>query len=197
MAVNSTTDRDYLLPCGRDLEQVWRRLDAVEAGLADEHEASCAHCAAARESLRALRTATRELIEDPEAPPPDLFGRIMVAVRAEVRRGRTLDLPTPHPGSVQISEESVAVVLRYAADTVPGVRARGCRVRVAESGPDGERVIAVEMSVAVRMGGSGVAELIPVVRDRVRTAAAARVGLRLGRLDLTVADIYDAGEEAR
>ena len=196
MAVNPTTDRDYRLPCGRDVEQVWWRLDAVAAGLADEHESSCPHCAAARASLTALRTATRELIEDPVAPPPDLFGRIMFAVRAEVRRGRTLELPTPQPGAVQISEEAVAAVLRYAADSVSGVRARGCRVRVAEHRPDEEAVIDVEMSVTVRMGGSGVAELMPLVRERVRTAAAARVGMTLGRLDLTVVDIHVPGDEA-
>ncbi|WP_024799573.1 hypothetical protein [Nocardia sp. BMG51109] len=191
MAVRPTTDSDYLLPCGRGLERVWERLDAIDAGLADDHERTCPHCAAARESLLTLRGATRELIDEPDPPPPDLFGRIMSAVRTEVRRGRTLELPTPHPGSIEVSEQAVAVVLRYAADTVEGVRARGCHVRAAGPGPDGETVIEVEMTIAVRVGGRGVERSVPLVRERVRTAASARIGLVLDRLDIVVVDVYE------
>ncbi len=190
MAVTNTTDSDYLLPCGRGLEQVWERLDAIESGLGDEHETSCPHCAAARESLLTLRTATRELVDEPDPPPPDLFGRIMSAVRTEVRRGRTLPLNTPHAGALEVSEQAIAVVLRYAADTVDGVRARGCQVHSSGPGPDGAQVIEVSMTIAVRLGERGVAELVPLVRQRVRAAASARIGLVLERVDITVVDIY-------
>ncbi|MCA2210035.1 Asp23/Gls24 family envelope stress response protein [Nocardia rosealba] len=181
-------DNDYLLPCGRGLEQVWERLDDKDI---DSHEATCPQCAAARESLLTLRTATRELIEEPDPPPPDLFGRIMSAVRADVRRGRTLTLDTPHPGAIQVSEQAVAVVLRFAADTVDGVRARGCRVQSSEPGADGEQVIAVDMTIAVRHGVPRIEDVVSLVRERVRAAATARVGVHLGRLDLTVVDIYE------
>ncbi|MFE3443525.1 Asp23/Gls24 family envelope stress response protein [Nocardia sp. NPDC059180] len=191
MAVNETTEQDYVLPCGRELEQVWDRLDAVEAGGADEHELSCPHCASARDSLLALRAATRQMIEEPVTPPPDLVGRIMSAVRAEVRRGRTLELPTPEPGAVEVSEQAVSTVLRYAADSVPGVRARRCRVRPAGVGADGEHLVDVELSVAVRFGPTAVAELMPIVRERVTAALPARIGLTLHRLDLTIADVYE------
>ncbi|WP_280272083.1 Asp23/Gls24 family envelope stress response protein [Nocardia wallacei] len=191
MAVGQTTDSDYLLPCGRGLEQVWERLDAVDAGLADEHEQTCPHCAAARESLLMLRGATRELVEEPDPPPPDLFGRIMSAVRTEVRRGRTVDLPTPHPGSIEVSEQAVAVVLRYAADTVDGVRARGCTVRSTGPGSDGATVVEVEMTISVRADGRSLGEVVPQVRERVRAAASARIGLILQRLDISVVDIYE------
>ncbi|WP_280382264.1 Asp23/Gls24 family envelope stress response protein [Nocardia wallacei] len=191
MAVSQSTGSDYLLPCGRGLERVWERLDAMDAGLSDEHERTCPHCAAARESLLTLRGATRELIDEPDPPPPDLFGRIMSAVRAEGRRGRTLTLPTPHPGTIEVSEQAVAVVLRYAADTVDGVRARGCQVRGTEPGPAGEHLIDVELTIAVRLGGRSVEELVPRVRERVRAAASARIGLVLGRLDITVVDVYE------
>ncbi|MFC4377270.1 Asp23/Gls24 family envelope stress response protein [Nocardia halotolerans] len=189
MAVtHSTTDNDYLLPCGRGLEQVWDSLDDSEA---DAHESSCPHCAAARESLLTLRNATRELVDEPDPPPPDLFGRIMSAVRADVRRGRTLTLDTPHPGAIQVSEQAIAVVLRFAADTVDGVRARGCRVHSSEPGDDGELVIAVEMSIAVRHDVPDIDDVVTLVRERVRAAASARVGVRLGTLDLVVADLYE------
>lgn len=188
MAVTHSTDNDYLLPCGRGLEQVWERLDD---GDTDPHESSCPHCAAARESLLTLRAATRELIEEPDPPPPDLFGRIMSAVRADVRRGRTLTLDTPHPGAILVSEQAVAVVLRFAADTVDGVRARGCRVQSTDIDEDGAQVIAVSMTLAIRHGGPSIDEVVSVVRARVRAAASARIGVELGALDITVLDIYE------
>ncbi|PXX60890.1 hypothetical protein DFR70_10981 [Nocardia tenerifensis] len=191
MAVNGKTEQDYQLPCGREIEHVWDRLDAVEAGLGDEHETTCPHCGSARESLVALRAATQELIAEPDPPPPDLTGRIMSAVRAEARRGRTLVLPTPAAGTVEVSEQAVATVLRYAADSVPGVRARQCRVRRVGMGTDGETVVAVELAVAVGFGRTTIGEALPLVRERVTAALAAQVGLVLETLDLTVADIYE------
>lgn len=188
MAVTNHIDNDYLLPCGRGLEQVWERLDAAEL---DGHEAGCPHCAGARESLLTLRNATRDLIDEPDPPPPDLFGRIMSAVRADVRRGRTLTVDTANPGGIQVSEQAVAVVLRFAADTVDGVRARHCRVRSSEPGADGEQVIAVDLTIAVRAGVHSIDALVATVRERARAAATARIGVRLGRLDVTVVDLYE------
>ncbi|MGV9411112.1 Asp23/Gls24 family envelope stress response protein [Nocardia sp. NPDC003693] len=183
-------DEDYRLPCGRGMEQVWRRLDAVRLGNADAHESRCTDCRAARESLLALRTATQELIAEPDPPPPDLFGRIMSVVRAEVRRGQTLDLPTEHPGTVQVSEQAVAAVVRFAADTVPGVRARRCRIRSVGTAPDGENIVEIAIAIAVRMRGDSLEGIVPQVRQRVATAVAARAGLLLGRLDVSVVDVY-------
>lgn len=189
MAVNETTEQDYPLPCGRDLEQVWERLDAVESGHADAHEIDCPHCRTARESLKALRAATRQLVDEPEAPPPDLSGRIMSAVRAEMRRGRTLALPTSRPGGVQISEQAVAAVVRYAADSVPGVRARRCRVAAADTGPGGEYPVDIELTIAIRFGAD-TAELLSAVRGRVRIALPEQVGTAVRRLDIHLGDIY-------
>lgn len=177
---------DYELPCERDVEQVWERLDAVGAGLADEHELTCPHCRVARESLLALREATSELVAEEDAPSPDLFGRIMSAVRAEVRRGSMVPLPTPEPGFVEISEQAVAAVLRYAADTVDSVRARRCRVRTVSEG-----VVEVELTLAVGMRNAVGGEALAKVRERVTAAAAARVGLTLARLDLLVDDVFE------
>ncbi|GGL46864.1 hypothetical protein [Nocardia jinanensis] len=194
MAVNNTTEQDYRLPCGRELEQVWERLDAVEAGDADAHEATCPYCRVARESLLALRAATQELIAEPEPTPPDLTGRIMSAVRSEIRRGRTLDLPTPHAGTLEISEQAVAAVLRYAADSVPGVRARRCRIQEAEAGSGQQRLVDVEMSIAIRAGGPPVDELLPLVRARIDAALPDSIGVGLRRLDVHVTDLYSGND---
>ncbi|WP_177329046.1 Asp23/Gls24 family envelope stress response protein [Amycolatopsis australiensis] len=180
---------EYELPCERDVEQVWERLDAVGAGLADEHELTCPHCRAARESLLALREATAELAAEEDAPSPDLLGRIMSAVRAEVRRGSMVPLPSPEPGLVEISEQAVAAVLRYAADTVDGVRARRCRVRT-----DAEGAVEVTLTLAVSVRTATGGEALSLVRQRVTAAAAARVGLTLAKLDLLVDDVYGEPE---
>lgn len=192
MAVNHATE-GYELPCERDLDQVWERLDAVGEGLADDHELTCPHCRTARESLLALREATKELVAEAEQPPPDLVSRIMSAVRAEVRRGQMLGLPTSEPGVVEVSEQAVAVVLRYAADAVGGVRARRCRVRTVGVGEAGESLVEVELTLAMSMGNASGGEALAKVRERVSAAAAARVGLRLVGLDLVVDDVYEVG----
>ncbi|RZQ65192.1 Asp23/Gls24 family envelope stress response protein [Amycolatopsis suaedae] len=186
---------NYELPCDRDLDQVWERLDEIESGHADAHELDCPHCRTASESLLALRSATREMAAEVEQPPPDLLGKIMNAVRAEARRGHLVRLPTPEPGQVDVSEAAVAVVLRFAADQVDGVRARRCRVRVLGSGDSGEHLVRVELTLAVdvRIVDGGAA--LDQVRERVSAAATARVGLRITELDLVLDDIYDGGSD--
>ncbi|HEY0807414.1 MAG TPA: Asp23/Gls24 family envelope stress response protein, partial [Pseudonocardiaceae bacterium] len=125
MEMNQTADTartppGYLLPCGRDVEQIWARLDAIEAGHADAHERDCRHCRAARESLNVLRQLTGELAHEDATPSVDLTSRIMSAVRAEVRRHDMVALPTGEAGLIRVSEQAVAAVLRFAADTVDG-----------------------------------------------------------------------------
>ncbi|KAA9166301.1 Asp23/Gls24 family envelope stress response protein [Amycolatopsis acidicola] len=177
----------YDLPCGRSLEQVWADLDAL-----DEHERTCPHCSTARGSLLALRSATRELAAERIEPRRDLTDRIMAAVRADVRRrGDMLPVRADEPGGLEVSEQAVAVVLRFAADEVEGVRARRCRVRVSSHDEDGEAVLQAELTVVVEYRGD-LADVLDTVRQRCAAACAASVGLRLGTLDLVVADLYEA-----
>jgi hypothetical protein len=187
MAMNRANE-DYLLPCGRDVEQIWQRLDEIEAGRTDAHERDCPYCQATRESLTVLRDVTRELAEETEVPSLDLTGRIMAAVRAEVRRHDLLPLSTPEPGAVLVSAQAVAAVLRFAADGVHGVRARRCRVSTTDND---DLAITVEMSVAVSYRGFAL-HALDDVRARVAAAAEARIGVRLERLDLILDDLYDA-----
>ncbi|WP_116201195.1 Asp23/Gls24 family envelope stress response protein [Amycolatopsis circi] len=182
-------NQDYELPCGRELETLWENLDE-----ADEHQADCVHCRTARESLLALRSATRELIDEPDPTPPDLVGRIMSAVRAEVRRGQMLDLPAAEPGSVEVSEQAVAVVLRYAADSAGNVRARRVRVRKVGVDSSGAARVEVELTLTTRLGNTSGADTLARVRELVSAAATSRVGISLVSLDLLVEDVYEDGE---
>ncbi|MET0132149.1 MAG: Asp23/Gls24 family envelope stress response protein [Kibdelosporangium sp.] len=184
------TREDYALPCGRGVEMVWERLIEVDSGRADGHELDCPHCTAVRESLWSLQAAVDELSKDTSEPSVDLVGRIMSAVRAETRRRDMVSLPSNGPNEARISSQAIASVLRFAADTVAGVRARRCRIAAAAS-DDGTPAIDVELTIAVshRNLASGAYDL---VRDRVTSAVSARIGVRLARLDIVVADVFDA-----
>lgn len=176
---------DYGLPCGRDVESVWEALDGSGA-----HVLSCPHCAAVRQSLLVLREATAEMARDRTEPPPDLLGRVMSAVRADVRRTEVVPLPSAGPDLARISTRAIAAVLRFAADGVDGVRARGCRVSEAPESTDADPVVEVELSIAITMGRT-TTEAFDEVRQRVLAAASARIGVRLARLDLVVADVVE------
>ena len=102
--------------------------------------------------------------------------------------------PTPEPGGVEVSEQAVAVILRYAADSAGGVRARRCRVRKTGVDKDGASIVEVELTLGVRLGNADGGETLARVRERVVAAAAARVGLSLAKLDLLVEDVYEDGE---
>lgn len=177
---NNTTD-DYVLPCERRLVDIWDTIDSDP----DEHARDCPHCTAARRGLLVLRDATRQLAEEPVPTPVGLTGRIMAAVRADIRRNRMLPLPSTG-GPVDISEQAVAVVLRFAADSVPGVRARRCTVRATDDGG-----VEIELALALRYGGTAPADrMLAMVRSRVADAAEIGVGLRVVRCDLILEDLY-------
>ncbi|WP_279580322.1 hypothetical protein [Fodinicola feengrottensis] len=110
----------------------------------------------------------------------------MAAVRADIRRRDML----PLSGGVEVSEQAVAAVLRFAADGVQGVRARRCRLRVTGLGPDGEPLVEAELTLAVSYL-SHTHEAVELVRERASAACTARVGFRLARLDLLVDDLYE------
>lgn len=197
MAV-SVASEDYALPCGRGIEGLWERMEAGTAGSPGTHEQNCPHCRTALAGLSALREAASGLAAEPVAVPPRLTGRIMAAVRAEARRARMLPLPDAglEPGGrAEVSERAVAVVLRFAADSVGGIRARRCTVRprAAAESPDGQRGwVDVELTLAVRYGTSPGGEVLAAVRRAVLASAESQLGLRVARFDLLVEDIWPA-----
>ena len=199
MAVNKLGDNrldGHPLPCGRLVEAVF---DDLDAGRSDEHGRTCPHCATARRSLTTLLEATRALVDDPADPPPNMLDRIMQAVRAEARRGDALPLiPTddtgaaamPDLGPVDVSEQAVAAVVRYAADTVDGVRARSCHVSADPADPGALRIA---MTVSLRYGAGPVEVLIDTVRARIGNALLGQVGVLAGSVDLQIVDLWPEG----
>ncbi|HEY2202940.1 MAG TPA: Asp23/Gls24 family envelope stress response protein [Pseudonocardia sp.] len=185
MALDSTV-QGHGLPCGGSVEEVFA---SAETGRWTEHQLGCEHCAVARRGVEMLNEATLALLDDPAEPPPGLLDRVMTAVRAELRRGDTLDLPALL-GPASVSSQAVAVVLRWAADGVPGVRARHCRV---EADPENPGAVGIRMGLSVRYESTAtVPPMLDEVRRRVAAAMAGQVGLVATRVDLEMVDLWDA-----
>lgn len=182
MALSSRTDA-HVLPCGRLVEDLW---DGMQ-GPPDAHVQDCPHCRTALGSLTALAEATRAVVDDDEllTPPPSLVRSIMSAVRADVRRTSRLPLADGEHGPVDISEQAVAAVLRFAADSVDGVRARRCRLHLQDG------TVRVDLSISVRFSGGTSVTTVDLVRERVRAVATAHVGLDVTGIDIEVEDVWD------
>lgn len=189
------------LPCGRHVEDV---LDELDGGTLSGHTLTCAHCTTARHGIEALNQATRILLDDPAEPEPGLIDRIMNAVRVEIRHSESLTLPTGH-GHADISVRAVASLLRFAADTVPGVRARHCHIEADpiehrhieadHSGPEtGPPAVRIDMTLTVRYG-IALEPLIEQVRGQLVAAMFGHIGLDARTINLEVVDLWD--EEQR
>lgn len=181
---------DPRLSCGRSIDDVWSHID----GPPDEHERDCPYCLEARARLLRLSAATADLraaeaVEPAMQPDAGFTASVMTLVRAEVRRGQAIPLQTePVPG-LTISEQAVVGLVWLAADGVPGVRGRRCRVSAVEPGDlDGPTQVDVELSFAVDPGVS-----IPAVTAELRTRVVELVddeaGLLVRRVDLSVEDV--------
>jgi len=181
---------DARLSCGRSIDDVWSHID----GVPDEHERSCPYCLEARARLLRLSDATADLrrteAEDPELQPdPGFTASVMSLVRAEVRRGQTLPLDVDEDPGLTISEQAVVSLVWAAADTVPGVRARRCRVRLVDRDPDsGPTDVDVDLALAVRPG-TPLRATTDKLRARVTALVDAEAGLRVRRVDLSVEDV--------
>ncbi len=199
---------DARLSCGRSIDDVWSHLD----GAPDEHERSCPYCLEARARLLRLSDAAADLrvteVADPALQPdPGFAASVMGLVRAEVRRGQAIPLDAEDEPGLTISEQAVVGLVWAAADSVPGIRARRCRVRVAVTDGDGSGDLAdpgggggqpmdvesstlvdVSLSLAVQAGTS-VVDAAATLRARVAERVGAESGLRVRRVDLAVEDV--------
>ncbi|MFG2196674.1 hypothetical protein [Streptomyces sp. NPDC048639] len=173
---------DERLPCGRPLSLAWEQ--ARDQGPAtDPHTASCPYCTQAVEGLTALDRATLALRAQQRPSGRTLAGRVMDAVRAEVRIGPLLALDDP-ARDLQISETAATKVLRRAADTVPGSQACSCRVTPGEEGTG------VHVSLSLASGlETPLHQRAQLVRRAVLRAADRRLGLAVAAVDVEIVDV--------
>lgn len=188
------------LGCGRSIDAVWAGLDRPPTG----HEEHCQHCQTARTRLQRLQEATLALREsdlhDPELRPrPGLTNTIMDVARAEVRRGTRLLVRTTDHGNIEISEQALGSLVRIAAATVPGIHSRRCRIDI-RALPDSPHEttstasaprLVINFRVAAA-AGIDIPKTVDALRQKIRTAIPAGVGIDAGTINITVEDLYDA-----
>ncbi|MEU0685521.1 hypothetical protein [Streptomyces uncialis] len=190
-----------LLPCGRSLESVWDAQGTPEAER-DAHLRTCPHCVAALRELTTLDRLVQRARDTDEADTADpreaarFTARVMDVVRLELRPGRTLPLGDPDE-DLWIVESAAARTFRAAADALPGVRAGSCRVRPADPADGGSGVprgpVRVRLEVAVSPHRN-LQEAAEDVRAATVRAGAERLGLAVGRVDVTVTDLLAADD---
>ncbi|WP_329493574.1 hypothetical protein [Kitasatospora herbaricolor] len=180
-------DREQILACGRPLAQVWQHAHAD--GNPDPHTARCPYCRQALQSLAALEQAAGALraIEPPSSH--HVAGNIMRAVRAEMHLGRILPLDDPAL-ELRITENSAAILLRRAADRVPGARAVSCRLTPAGGGT----AIHASMTLAADPRRP-LRPLAERVRTSVLEAADRQVGLRVVAVDIHIAELLRPADD--
>ncbi len=190
------------LGCGRLLDDVWDHADQPP----DAHEATCPFCTEARAALVRLSAATEQLKHHDETNPDlqistTVKTAVMNIARAEVRRTRQIPLEQPPPGHVnaalRISEQAVAAVVRAAADTVTGVRARRCAVDIDKAAllepSSSPRPGAIHVSLRIAVSATtSIPDAMVDVRHRISLQVTERVGLSITSIHIDVEDLYDA-----
>jgi uncharacterized alkaline shock family protein YloU len=187
------------LGCGRNLDEVWASIDDAPTA----HEQTCQDCRHARASLHHLAAVTASMRERDREDPDLQPGRrvreaIMMVARAEIRRGRRTPLTTTSLGRIDISEQALTSLIRFAASTLPGVRARRCTIdtissqgfAVASTDPvdvDDVRItLQVALASAVRIPAT-----MALLRERVGTVVQAQTSITMKQIDIVVEDLYD------
>ncbi len=194
MALNEDQPR---LGCGRIIDDVWASIDQPPT----LHEQGCPDCRSARLALHHLAEVTgslRDRDRDDPALQPGVRVKeaIMMVARAEIRRSRRTPLATTPLGTIDISEQALSGLIRFAASTLPGVRARRCVITSAQTTPrptpaavDAEDVritLTVAVSSQVRIPAT-----MELVRERVGTIVRAQTSITMQQIDIVVEDLYD------
>ncbi|MFF0143011.1 hypothetical protein ACFYRN_42165 [Streptomyces sp. NPDC005227] len=175
---------DEILLCGRPLSLAWEVARDAPA-LSDPHTTHCAYCREAVEGLAAVNEATAALRASGHPSERSVVDRVISAVRAEIRLGAMLPLDDP-AGDLQIAENAAAIILRQAADSVPGIRAASCRIAPTGDG----RSLHIIMTLAATLDRP-LPERANQVRQAVLDAVINRVGLAVASIDLKIDTVLD------
>ncbi|MBG6218241.1 putative alkaline shock family protein YloU [Arthrobacter sp. CAN_A6] len=187
------------LGCGRDLDELWASIDNVPTA----HELTCKDCRNARSALHHLASVTESMRErdreDPDLQPGQRVREaIMMVARAEIRRGRRAPLTTTPLGTIDISEQALTSLIRFAASTLPGVHARRCTVgtvspqgfKAASTDPVDVDDVRITLQVALASTIKIPATMV-LLRERVGTVVQAQTSITMKQINIVVEDLYD------
>lgn len=205
MALNEDQPR---LGCGRLIDEVWASIDEPPS----THEQTCADCQSARAALHHLVAVTESMRDRDRDNPALQPGKrvkeaIMMVARAEVRRSRRTPLATTSLGTIDISEQALSALIRFAASTLPGVRARRCTVtaprtiqapqagQATQAGASATTMIDVEdvrITLTVALSSQvRIPVTMELLRERVGTIVQAQTSITMQQIDILVEDLYD------
>lgn len=194
MAVEPDVPR---LGCGEPIDRIW----ATIAEPPTPHQAQCAQCRTARESLLRLRQATDALrtadVRNPRLELRDsVTAAVMEVARSEVRRGKTIRLGDAAAGAINVSEQAICAVIRDAVRDVHGVRARRCHIEVdaepVRTPQNGHPTARLDVNLrVVAAAGSLTPGHINSLRHRLAGTLLAHFGVADGAINITVEDLYD------
>ncbi|CAM3130698.1 hypothetical protein PSET11_00239 [Arthrobacter ulcerisalmonis] len=208
MAMNSEHLR---LGCGRDLDEFWAAIDEPPTA----HEWSCPDCQSARNALYHLASVTESMRERDRTEPSLQPGNrvreaVMMVARAEIRRGRKTPLKKTPLGRIDISEQALTALIRFAASTLPGVRARRCSItsppemtgpsqpaadpqapgQPAPASDQSSAGLTVELQVALA-STVRIPDTLAQLRERVGAVVEAQTSLVISTINISVEDLYD------
>ncbi len=204
MAMNEGQPR---LGCGRIIDDVWASIDRP----ATTHERTCQDCQSARAALHHLEAVTgsmrdRDRNDAALQPSSRVREAIMMVARAEVRRSRRAPLTTTPLGTIDISEQALNGLIRFAASTLPGVHARRCTIAStqkpqpspAEPSPAAPSPTAVvdvgDVRITLTVALSSQVKIpatMTLLRERVGTIVQAQTAITMQQIDIVVEDLYD------
>ncbi len=185
------TEYPEQLPCGAELESLLVQVADHEPASDPEHQASCAYCQAALESLRREWMDVQALAREPVAIPGGVTARIMLATRelAVLLADSTL-IDGPR-GETRISHIAVARVAQRLAAGIPGVVFASARP-VPQDPPH-----PVRLSIAMRLvvgWNPAITQIAQALRDLLIRRVPALTGAELARIDITIRDIAEPGD---
>ena len=173
--------------CGRTANRVWQDMDQPP----DSHTRTCPGCREARLYLEALSTATSALrshdLRHPALRPPYSLAKTVLEVACtQARGGIRFQLAGALQGSIDISEAALTCIVRDAALSMGGVRARRCRIEQPAGNGHG---LVIHLRTAVAPG-LDICKAMALLRLHIRDAVEASVGIVPDTVHLTVEDLY-------
>lgn len=171
-----------LLACGRDAAVVWEH---SEAGIVDEHERDCPHCAAARADHERLSGLVTRMAAEPLRPPPSVLEQVMGAVVADLRPHELLRIGP----DAWLGRPTAEAALRHVVDSMGGLRARRCRIEQRPGVAGDGTPVWVRMTVTARFGVD-LASVTARVRQMIITAGVGTLGVDVAGVDIHVEDVW-------
>ncbi|MHA7276508.1 Asp23/Gls24 family envelope stress response protein [Arthrobacter sp. HLT1-21] len=119
----------------------------------------------------------------------------MMVARAEIRRGRRAPLDTTALGTIDISEQALNGLIRFAASTLPGVHARRCTIITPGTKPSStDPVDVADIRITLQVALSSTVKIpatMKLLRERIGSVVQGQTTISMKQINVIVEDLYD------